>query len=159
MKSYNILYILLYFIFHYILNGLVLITSADAHTHPASHMNSTTSAVMMGNNSILMRKFSPVLPNVLPNGQGRVSHHPLASVVSKLQSVLFPHTPLLDEASAGCCHANEIVSLRVERGSSLFLFFLQHRLLNDRPHGNAGLISGCRLGEVTDGAQHASDCV
>lgn len=122
MKSYNILYILLYFIFHYILNGLVLITSADAHTHPASHMNDTTNAVMMGNNSILMRKFSPVLPNVLPNGQGRVSHHPLASVVSKLQSVLFPHTPLLDEASAGCCHANEIVSLRVERGSSLFLF-------------------------------------
>lgn len=65
----------------------------------------------------------------------------------------FPYTPLPDEASAGCCHTNEIVSLWAERGSSLFLFFLQHRLLNDRPHGNAGLISGCRLGEVTDGAQ------
>lgn len=46
-----------------------------------------------------------------------------------------------------------------EEALFLFFFFLQHRLLNDRPHGNAGLISGCRLGEVTDGAQHASDCV
>lgn len=32
------------------------------------------------------------------------------------------------------------------RGEGKLSFsFLQHRLLNDRPHANAGLISGCRL--------------
>lgn len=88
-----VLYILYYFISHYILNGLcVFIISVDAHTHPAFSINDTTSAVMMENKSILMTKRSPVLPNVLSNGRGGVNYHHLASIVSKLQSILFPHT-------------------------------------------------------------------
>lgn len=49
--------------------------------------------------------------------------------------------------------------MSLERKLLFIHFFFQHRLLNVRPHGNAGLISGCSLEKVTDATQYVSDCV
>lgn len=45
----------------------------------------------------------------------------------------------------GVVPATVIKLFHYEGREEALVFFLQHRLLNDRPHGNAGLISGCRL--------------
>lgn len=86
-----------------------MIMSVDDHTHSYSFMNCTTSTVTVG--SIFMINMPPVLTKRHPKQKRLCKPSSTGQhCVQTTQHFISPH-PLLDEASTGSCHANEIVPL------------------------------------------------